>query len=241
MIKLSIIPSGLCHTCKQTLPPTPPAMATQQASPFMSPYFPCNIQPAIGGITFAATAACNTTPSPHQGGPLPSFHEIPQPQISYTSRPLCQEQISSVTLSHPPSNVSTPPPLNSNTSSAVSAHKDSFQQLFDNSAATISGISHSPPTLSPTSSPGTVSSESNCWLTPTLTVGMSQAQQDISIMLPGEFQPVSTNATSMQLVTSPGSETVYSAVASPDTTTPIYPPYPYTIDDTNTTYRQFTS
>lgn len=214
----------MCHTCKQSLPPVPPSMPVQQIPSFMTtPFFPmpqCTIPaPTISGVSFAS---CSTpSPQPPQSGALPAFHEIsvtpPQPQVAYTPRH-CQEQIVSMpaTLSHSPS-VSTPSPI-----SASSSHKDSFQQLFDTATQS--------PTLSPTSSPCPVSNANSYWsditpMLPSIPVNVSQPQ-DINTILSSDFSTASTGA-SFQLVTSPGSETVYSAVPSPDTTTPIFPSYSY--------------
>ena len=210
-------PLGVCHTCKQTLPPV------QLHTPFQQiPSIGFPPVSTIGGMTFAGC----TTPSP-QLGPNNTYdiHHMP-----YAHR-LCQEQLVStpIGLSHPPS-VSTPSPK---PIQSASSHTESFQQLFDTPATNTTQLS--PPTLSPSSSPGPINNTTGYWNTalslPSVPVSL-QSSQDISAIFP----TVTTN--SLQLVTSPASETVYSAVPSPDTTTPIYPPY---IDNTNTPYSQFTS
>lgn len=224
---------GVCHTCKQALPSAQLSMPFQQTPSFMSPCFSLSHQgPTISGVTFAGCS----TPSPQLGptNPLPPFNDI-QPPMSYAPRQ-CQEQLvtTPVGLTHPPS-VSTPSPKPTPPSSS---HTESFQQLFDTTAT--NNTQPSPPTLSPSTSPGPVINTTSYWnVTPSLPsvpVCISSAQ-DLSTILPANFPTVTANS-SMQLVTSPASETVYSAVPSPDTTTPIYPPY---MDSSNTPYTQYTS
>ena len=209
----------LCHTCKQALPPTPVSVPLQQGPYHLhAPFCALPTPPAIsGGLT--PFSGCNI-PSPQQGcgsNPLPPFQDIPPQIVSY------REQMMST-----PVVLSTPSPVPVTSAAG-------FQQFLD----TASPAQGSPPTLSPTSSPAPVCGNDNTYwnITPTLPSTPVTIGQPI---LPSDFQNVSTS-TSMQLVTSPGSETVYSAVPSPDTTTNIYPPYSYIDTPCNTPYPQFTS
>lgn len=241
-----ILLTGLCHTCKQTLPPAPVPLPVQASQQFMAtPYFPIHCAP---GITFASCSGGSTSQQQQHCGSitsLPSFPEIQQPQVTYPPRQCQQEQMTNaaITLSHPPS--STPSPLPSS-----STRRDSFQQLFDSPAHPSSvGATSQSPNLSPTSSPGPVSAgntnTNNYWnpinLVPS-TVSISSVSQSQDVILQTPDFPAISATTSMSLVTSPGSEPIYSAVPSPDTTTSIFPPMmpPY-LEDPNTQYRQYTS
>ena len=216
---------GMCQTCKQ---PLPPSLPVQQTPPFGSVFLPphCNLPPAaISGVSFASGS---TPPQQSQSGtPLQPF----QSQVPFAPRP--QIVSSPATLSHPPS-VSSP----SSIPTSSSSQKDNFPGMFGTS-------NQQSPTLTPTSSPGPGNNSSSYWdavdITPTLPpIPASSIGQDITIgpIIPGDFPTVSTSAP-MQLVTSPGSETVYSAAPSPDTTS-IFPPYSY-MDNSNAPYNQFTS
>lgn len=204
--------TGLCHTCKQSLPPAPPAVPVQP-QPIVPP-FSWTIP---GGMPFT------TTPSPHGGSnPLQPF-EISTTQVAYPPRH-CQET-TPIPLSHPPS-VSTPSPIPTSCAG--------LQQLFDTTVNT----AHS----SPSSSPGPVNSDpSNYWPPLPSAPAITESQVINTIFSSSDFAPSTSN--SIQLVTSPASEpaAVYSAVASPDTTSSIYPSYSAYTDTPNTPYPSFTS
>ena len=216
---------GMCQTCKQSLPPAPPpSLPVPQPHSLMTPFFPLQCNLPSHTIPFPGR-----TPSPQQpqqlvtSNPLPSFHghditssSLPLQPVTYSLRDIIGP------LSHHPS-VSTPSPIPS--------QKDSLQQFLESSV----NVSQSP-TLSATSSPGPVSNDNYLDdITPTIpsnTVNISQPQ-DIDTILSNEFSVASTSASLM--VGSPGSETVYSAVQSPDTTTSIFPSYQY-LDNPNTNF-----
>lgn len=174
---------------------------------------------------------CGSVPS------LPPFQEM-QPQVTYPPRQCQQEQMVN-TLSHPPSisAASTPSPIPAPPAAPSTSRRDSFQQFLDSpppstttAASTTPRCTHSP-NISPTSSPGP-------WNPGHLghhLVPMNTVQG--AILANPDFQTLSTSS----LVTSPGSEPVYSAVPSPDTTTSIYQPMigAY-LEDTTQQYRQFT-
>lgn len=208
---LSLVLTGLCHTCKQSLPPAPPAVPVQQ-------------QPIIPPFSWAIPSGMpfTTTPSPHGGSnPLHTPFDITTTQVAYPRH--CQETITNtpIPLSHP--SVSTPSPNPTSCSG--------LPQLFD----TTGNTAHS----SPSSSPGPVNSDpTNYWTPLSSATPISESQVINNILSSTDFVP---STSSIQLVTSPpASEPVYSAVASPDTTSSMYPYSAYT-DTANTPYPSFTS
>jgi hypothetical protein len=227
------IPNGVCHTCRQTLPAPVPV---QQSS-----FIPYNCSPGIFFATGGSSPRqqCGNVPG------LPPFQEM-APQVAYPSPRHCQEHMvnTSVTLSHPPSisNASTPSPIPAPVSSA--SRRDSFQHLYESPAVptTVAGAAAAlctqSPNLSPTSSPGPSGDGVTYWNPTHLgphSVSITTQPQESILTMP-DFRSISTSS----LVTSPGSEPIYSAVPSPDTTTHIYTPMQIAayLEDPNTQYRQ---
>lgn len=180
-------PPGVCHTCRQSLPPPQP-----QPHSFIPPgWFQHSHSQYNPPMQFTSAAAQQT--------PLPSIHEI-------APSPLYPQHF------HPP--VSTPSPV----------PKESLPQFLEDSQS---------PTLSPSSSPGTVSNDNWKDLTPTIppsTVSISQASELETEFL-SRFSPTSTTAPLM--AASP-------AVPSPDNTT-IFQPYPFTDNPGSLQYPPYTS